>query len=173
MPQTAIDLISVDDYLTGEQFSPVRHEYLNGHAYAMVGASDRHGLMAGSIFSALRSHLRGSPCQVFIADMKVRVESADDDRFYYPDVLVSCAAGDRERYFRRAPCLIVEVLSASAGVPGTEAGGAVPAGDGVGAGALWAGRHHLFALGAAGAAGRMGIRRHRIVSRRLEPGRWN
>jgi len=111
MAQTATDLISVDDYLSGEQLSECRHEYVNGHVYAMVGASDCHGLIAGSIFSALRSHLRGGPCQVFIADMKVRIESATDDRFYYPDVLVSCAAADRERYFRRAPCLIVEVLS--------------------------------------------------------------
>ncbi len=111
MAQTASDLISVDDYLTGEQLSSIRHEYVDGRVYAMVGASDRHGLMALSIASALRSHLRGSPCQVFIADMKVRVESATEDKFYYPDVLVSCDADDRERYFRRAPCLIVEVLS--------------------------------------------------------------
>lgn len=111
MAQTASNLISIADYLTGEQLSPVRHEYLNGHVYAMVGASDRHGLIALSIASALRSHLRGGPCQVFIADMKVRIESATEDKFYYPDVLVSCAADDRERYFRRAPRLIVEVLS--------------------------------------------------------------
>ena len=113
MAQTAPDLISIDDYLTGEQISELRHEYVNGRVYAMVGASDAHGLIALSIASELRRHLRSGPCQVFIADMKVRIEAATEDRFYYPDVLVSCAAADRERYFRRSPCLIVEVLSAA------------------------------------------------------------
>jgi Uma2 family endonuclease len=79
----------------------------------MVGASDTHGLIALSIASELRRHLRGGPCQVFIADMKVRIEAVAEDHFYYPDVLVSCAAADRERFFRRSPCLIVEVLSAA------------------------------------------------------------
>lgn len=113
MIQTAANLISAADYLEGEQISPVRHEYVDGRVYAMVGASDVHGLIAGSIFFALRSQLRGRPCQVFIADMKVRVASAQEERFYYPDVLVSCDPEDRQRSYRNAPCLIVEVLSAA------------------------------------------------------------
>ena len=31
--------------------------------------------------------------------------------FYYPDVLVSCNAADRETYYRSKPCRIAEVLS--------------------------------------------------------------
>jgi hypothetical protein len=38
--------IGVDDYLAGEQRGEVRHEYVAGQVYAMVGASDRHGLIA-------------------------------------------------------------------------------------------------------------------------------
>jgi hypothetical protein len=38
--------IGVDDYLAGELQSEVRHEYVAGQVYAMVGASDRHGLIA-------------------------------------------------------------------------------------------------------------------------------
>ncbi|MCB1876221.1 MAG: Uma2 family endonuclease [Chromatiales bacterium] len=113
MYQHAPDYLYPQDYLDGEQHSEIRHEYLNGKVYAMVGATDRHGLIAGSVFSALRSHLSGGPCQVFIADMKVRVQTADDDRFYYPDVLVSCDPNDREPLYRRSPRLIVAVLSES------------------------------------------------------------
>jgi Uma2 family endonuclease len=51
------------------------------------------------------------PCQVFAADMKVRVEARN--AFYYPDVSGSCDPGDREDYFLTAPCFIVEVLSPS------------------------------------------------------------
>ena len=46
--------------------------------------------------------------------MKIRVEAAD--AFYYPDVFVTCDPRDTEPYFKRFPCLIVEVLS-----PSTEA----------------------------------------------------
>jgi Uma2 family endonuclease len=47
--------------------------------------------------------------------MKLRIETAD--AFYYPDVFVTCDARDREsEYYKKYPCLIVEVLS-----PSTEA----------------------------------------------------
>ena len=103
--------ISVEAYLTDEQGADIRHEFIGGRLYAMVGASDRHNLVAGNVFVAVHQHLRGSPCQVFMSDMKVRMRLGNDDIFYYPDVVVSCAEDDREPYFRGQPCLIVEVLS--------------------------------------------------------------
>jgi len=106
-------LISVDDYLAGELQSEVRHEYVAGQVYAMVGASDRHGLIAGNLFAALRPAARRNSCQLFISDMKVRLEIGKQDVFYYPDLLVSCDPGDRATYYRERPCLIVEVLSES------------------------------------------------------------
>jgi Uma2 family endonuclease len=60
----------------------------------------------------LRQHLRGIPCRVFMTDVKVRVEAADCG--FYPDIQVTCAESDRaDRYVKRAPVLLVEVLSAS------------------------------------------------------------
>ncbi|AHE98262.1 Uma2 family endonuclease [Thioalkalivibrio paradoxus] len=103
--------LSVDEYLAGELVSETRHEYLGGEVYAMVGASDRHGLIAGNLFAALRPRLRGTPCQLFMADMKLRVRVAGDTAFYYPDLLLSCDPEDRETYYRTRPCLVVEVLS--------------------------------------------------------------
>jgi len=103
--------ISSNDYLQGELGSDIRHEYINGHVYGMVGASDAHNLIAQNITFALRQHLHGGTCQVFISDMKARIRTQQDDVFYYPDVLVSCARDDRERYFREKAKLIVEVLS--------------------------------------------------------------
>jgi Uma2 family endonuclease len=103
--------LSEQEYLEGERNSEVRHEYIAGETYAMVGASDRHGLIAGNLFAALRPHVRGTDCQLFMADMKLRVEAAGEVAFYYPDLLLSCDPGDRETYFRSRPCLIVEVLS--------------------------------------------------------------
>jgi Uma2 family endonuclease len=104
--------ISVEDYLAGEDGAEVKHEYLAGEVFAMDGAGEAHVTIAGNLFALLRNHLRGGPCRVYISDMRVRVEAAD--AFYYPDVLVTCAASDRaESLAKRHPSLIVEVLSDS------------------------------------------------------------
>jgi Uma2 family endonuclease len=44
--------------------------------------------------------------------MKVRVKTAAEERFYYPDIQVTCRE-ETEAYFNNTPCLIVEVLSAN------------------------------------------------------------
>ena len=110
-PQT---LVTVDDYLEGEQATEVKHEYLAGQVVAMGGASDKHGLIAGALYAALLPAARRKACQLFIADMKVRVDHDGESYFYYPDLLLSCQPDDRESaYYRRHPCLLVEVLSPS------------------------------------------------------------
>lgn len=104
--------ISAEDYLTGESASPAKHEYVAGEVFAMAGAGEAHVTVAGNLFALLRDHVRGSPCRVYISDMKVRVEEAD--AFYYPDVFVTCDPADgRENLFKRDPTLVVEVLSES------------------------------------------------------------
>lgn len=103
-------IISEEDYLQGEEFSDMRHEYHDGQVYAMAGASAKHNLVAGNAFSLLHARLPDH-CDVFMADMKVRLQLQRKVIFYYPDVVVSCAADDRAQYFRAKPCLIIEVLS--------------------------------------------------------------
>lgn len=103
--------IPVDDYLSGEQLSEVRHEYIAGEVHAMAGASLAHNDIAGSIYSALRSHLKGKRCRPFVGDVKVRLEILGDDVFYYPDVVVGCDPRDTHPLFLRFPTVVVEVLS--------------------------------------------------------------
>ncbi|KOR30519.1 hypothetical protein TI05_13835 [Achromatium sp. WMS3] len=105
--------ISEEEYIQGELVSEIRHEYLSGDVHAMVGTSDRHNLIVGNLFSALRPQVRGSGCQLFMADMKVRLEMANSVIFYYPDLFLACDPEDRATYYRTRPCLIVEVLSKS------------------------------------------------------------
>jgi Uma2 family endonuclease len=102
--------LSPAEYLEMEESSPVKHECIAGQIYAMTGASDTHNFIAGNLYIALRSHLKGSPCRVFMADVKARLDQADS--FYYPDVMVSCEKA-ANAYYREQPCLIVEVLSSS------------------------------------------------------------
>lgn len=65
-------LIPIDEYLQDELVSEVRHEYLGGRIHAMVGAGDRHNLISVNLATALRLHVRGTACQLFMADMKAR-----------------------------------------------------------------------------------------------------
>ena len=109
-PVEKLDLDS-ENYLQGEQFSEVRHEYVAGQVYAMTGATEAHNRIAINLGFQLRAAARGTPCGVFLSDMKVRVEASD--AFYYPDVVLTCEPQDPRALFKRGPCLIAEVLSDS------------------------------------------------------------
>lgn len=99
--------VTVEEYLEGERYSSTRHEFVDGVARAMVGASVAHNLIAGAIHSGLRTHLRGTACQVLMAEVKLRV----GDDFFYPDVFVVCDRADADPYVKTRPVLVVEVLS--------------------------------------------------------------
>ena len=106
--QTA-DQISSEEYLSGEKISAIKHELIDGHVYAMAGASENHVLITGNVHGELRNHLKGDPCAPYMADMKLKI----DQNFYYPDVMVCCDEGHSESYFKQSPVLIAEVLSNS------------------------------------------------------------
>ncbi|MEP0874126.1 Uma2 family endonuclease [Trichocoleus desertorum AS-A10] len=86
--------LTAEEYLKREEHSPVKHEYIDGQIFAMARASDAHVTLALTLVSELRNHLRGSGCHVYIPDMKVQLEELN--RFYYPDILVTCDDRDRE-----------------------------------------------------------------------------
>jgi Uma2 family endonuclease len=102
-------LLSVEEYLEGERFAKVRHEYVGGYVYAMAGASDDHSRITINILAELRERLRGKRCEPFGADMKLKIP--DTSAFYYPDVLVACDPADNAKYFRERPTVVFEVLS--------------------------------------------------------------
>lgn len=101
-----------EQYLASERDAAERHEYLDGHLYAMGGASDWHGQVTLSLASALFNRL-SAECEVFSSDMKVKVGRGVSVVFYYPDVVVSCPRENGDAYFRERPVLLIEVLSPS------------------------------------------------------------
>ncbi|MEM7595886.1 MAG: Uma2 family endonuclease [Cyanobacteria bacterium P01_A01_bin.83] len=104
--------LTPEEYLQLEADSEIKHEYIDGEVYAMAGATDTHVTIALNLAVLLRSHLRDSDCRVFISDMKVKIEAKS--RFFYPDVMVTCEAKDRDTStYKKFPCLIIEVLSDS------------------------------------------------------------
>ncbi|MBA2276924.1 MAG: Uma2 family endonuclease [Chloroflexia bacterium] len=104
---TPRQFMSIEEYLAFERASLIKHEYVGGHLYAMVGVSP-HSRIAGNIFVSLREAARSSSCRVHQSDMQVPVP---DGPYYYPDVVVSRIDEPEDPYLEDEPCLIVEVLS--------------------------------------------------------------
>lgn len=108
-------IMSPQEYFDWESQQPVKYEYLDGEVFAMTGGTLGHNSIALNIASALKNHLRGKGCKVFMADAKVGVST--NGPFFYPDVMVTCNSADQNaRNIIYHPCLIIEVLS-----PNTEA----------------------------------------------------
>lgn len=103
--------ISPEDYLDIERDSRIRHEYRRGLVYAMAGGTDNHDRIAVNLLTLVNLHLGDSACRFHSGNVKVNYR---DSFYYYPDVFVTCDPRDREeRYIKRYPKLIVEVLSSS------------------------------------------------------------
>jgi Uma2 family endonuclease len=107
------DRTSVEDYLTAEESSEVRHEYLGGLVYAMAGETRAHGIIVLNLAFAIREHLRGKPCEVHAKDIRVNFDMRNDEYFYYPDIVVTCDKRDNHPRWIRYPKIIIEVLSDS------------------------------------------------------------
>ncbi|MEB3828571.1 Uma2 family endonuclease [Phormidium sp. CCY1219] len=104
--------LTPEEYLELESQSAIKHEYINGEVYAMAGTTDTHNTIALNLAMLIRSHLRGTECRVYFAEVKARLEQRNC--FYYPDLFVTCDPQDRETStYKRFPKLIVEVLSES------------------------------------------------------------
>jgi Uma2 family endonuclease len=105
------EFITTEEYLEGERVSETRHEYVDGHVYAMAGASDDHNRITANLCGELRERLRGQRCEPFATDMKVKIPPSYADVYYYPDVLVACDPTDNAKYHRDRPSIIFEVIS--------------------------------------------------------------
>ena len=99
--------ITEAEYLDGEHYNDIKHEYIYGDVYAMTGASRNHNTLTNTIARLLGNHLEQTPCSVFSSDMKVKT----DHCFFYPDVLVVCDDEQGHDYYTEKPVIIVEVLS--------------------------------------------------------------
>lgn len=110
---SASRLMTVEEYLEFEDKTELRHEYINGVVYAMAGASLAHNQITFRFATGLSNRLRGGPCEVFLLDLKLKLELASDCLFYYPDVMVACRREAWSKSFVQKPTVVAEVLSPS------------------------------------------------------------
>jgi Uma2 family endonuclease len=102
------------EYLALEAASGTRHEFLDGEIYAMAGGTIEHGALAANAIGELRGALRGRPCRVLTADVRIRVLATGLGT--YPDVSVVCGSIERDPEDANTvvnPVAIIEVLSDS------------------------------------------------------------
>lgn len=110
--QTApVPMMTAEEYLAFEEKATIRHEFVAGHIFAMSGPSLRHNTIALNLATCLRASAHGTPCRVFVSEIKVHVARAD--AYYYPDVIVACEPQDESGHAVATPCCLIEVLSPS------------------------------------------------------------
>jgi Uma2 family endonuclease len=114
MGDLAAKRMTLAEFLVWDDGTDTRYELVGGEPRAMAPAYPRHGLIqrnAGRVIEA-RIGLGGS-CRVY-DQAGVVLSVLGDDRYYVPDLVMSCEAlGDE--LFLQEPKLIVEVLSPSTG----------------------------------------------------------
>ncbi|HZP81316.1 MAG TPA: Uma2 family endonuclease [Chthonomonadaceae bacterium] len=107
--------LTPQEYLEREQKAETKSEYHGGIVVAMAGASPEHNTITSNVHGELYGQLRGKDCRPFVSDLRVRVPECD--KYYYPDVVVTCSEPNYEEMagIRSLlnPTLIIEVLSDS------------------------------------------------------------
>jgi Uma2 family endonuclease len=108
--------LTFEEYCQIEAAGSVRHEYLDGQAWALAGGSREHAALAANVVGLLAAALRGGPSQVHTSDLRIRVQATG--LATYPDVSVICGRAeldpeDRPGHTVTNPKVLVEVLSPS------------------------------------------------------------
>ena len=114
MPPVAQPRITPEEYLRRERASEHRSELVNGHVYAMGGASHEHNLLVFNLAREVGNQLRGRPFEAYVNDMRVKV--AATGLYTYPDLVALCEPPRFEDHHGDTllnPSVVVEVLSDS------------------------------------------------------------
>lgn len=116
MVAPARQYFSFAEYLALEEIAAVKHEFLDGHVWAMAGGTPAHAAVAANVIALLSAQLRGRPCRVFTSDLRIRVLATGLGT--YPDVTVVCGRletdpADPQGNTVTNPLVLVEVLSPS------------------------------------------------------------
>ncbi len=102
-------LMTEEQYVQGELSGEVKHEFVDGQAFAMAGAKPNHCKISGNVYRHFGNHLVNTTCYPCVSDMRLKTSTGSHR---YPDVLVICD-DDFVDNATLTPTIIVEVLSHS------------------------------------------------------------
>jgi Uma2 family endonuclease len=109
-------ILSFAEYADVAERSPTRVEYWEGAILDKSGGPPRHSAICSNVGRILGAQLRGTPCRVFDANLRVRSIAAN--RATYADVTVVCGPleldpADKTRQTVLNPSILIEVQSPS------------------------------------------------------------
>ncbi len=105
---------TVEEYLTMEKTSDVKHEFYKGEMFAMSGAGARHNSIAVNLTVSLHKQLEGKPCRPYGSDMRIHIP--ENSLYTYPDISIICGDiifSDDDEDTATRPTVIIEILSPS------------------------------------------------------------
>lgn len=105
---------TLEDYLSVEEMSSVRHELVDGQIFAIPGGPPEHAALSAAALVLLGGKLRGGRCRPYSSDLRIRVLATG--LATYPDAAVICGEALRDPASPSHvtnPSVVVEVLSAS------------------------------------------------------------
>jgi Uma2 family endonuclease len=113
----ARQLISFERYLQLEEESPLKHEFLDGMAWAMAGGTYDHSAITTNVIVWLGQRLRGKGCRPYESNMRIRVKATG--LATYPDASIVCGRvqldpDDPKSTTVVNPRVLIEVLRPSA-----------------------------------------------------------
>jgi len=104
------------EYVSLEEHSTVRHEYVAGEIYGVAGGTPSHAALAAAVLRLVGNQLPAG-CRAYTSDLRVRIAASDSTT--YPDGAVMCGRSvraDDDPVAVTNPILLIEVTS-----PSTEA----------------------------------------------------
>lgn len=112
-PPLALHRYPYSEYLSLEEHSLVRHEFIAGEIYAMAGGTPEHAALASAILRAVGNRLPAG-CRTYTSDLRVRIVAQDVTT--YPDGAVICGKVERaadDSLAATNPIVLIEVTSPS------------------------------------------------------------
>src|SRR5690349_1950319 len=104
---------SLKEYFEIEKNSGIKHEFVYGEIFAMVGANRNHLRITTNITVGLQNQFQASACEVLGSDTRLRING---QLYRYADVVVACTAQFEAIEGVDSlvnPILIIEILSRS------------------------------------------------------------
>jgi Uma2 family endonuclease len=101
--------MTIEEFLAWEERQELRWEFDGFAPVAMTGGTAGHSAIQRNLAVALAPRLRGKPCQVYTADLKIQVAGS----IRYPDAFVVCTPVPRNATVVTDPVVVFEVLSPS------------------------------------------------------------
>jgi Uma2 family endonuclease len=105
--------MTAEEYLALDRAAERQSEFIDGEMVLREGANVRHSTVTVNLIGEVGRSVRGTPCELFGSDLRLRVSS----RMYaYPDVTIVCGKpmlADERQDVLLNPTVIFEVLSPS------------------------------------------------------------